>query len=495
MKRQLALILTLALAGVQSVMFARASRWNGVTKPAVARGEMAYSTRWQSRVKLGNDISTISNSSFTIMARFFPIYRVPHFGAVVAARGSSGDFAVGQWMVSSENPTNAVPALGLIVGSTQKQFAAQRLLRINEWNYLAVVFKPSTGWQAFLNGVAMGSIRDSGFRAKGELSAGRIAQSDKLSQFYGLIDDVAVFDTALTASQIKTFGELKSFTGSEAELEWGWRFDVGSDVMTTQSQSPVVEGNAVKVGVSFNRSPNDALKMPAPVQAQTYILPFPVDAEYYVVQGNSGNTHHWGPFAFTWDFIYAGKRSDSLEVRKKNGNRQATEAFNKLNGPGQPLTSIADGSVVHANWKFVEGDGSAIPNATIVRHAPGEYSAYFHLQKDSFKTLFPWSRAEFTIAPSNFLALDNGTIPAPAVGAGKKIGGLGGTGMKLCTDCFHLHFGVLDQPDLIGIFNDRISRPIHFAAFETSIDRINWFTMSGIPAEGTFVRRKTQVVG
>jgi len=68
---------------------------------------------------------------------------------------------------------------------------------------------------------------------------------------------------------------------------------------------------------------------------------------------------------------------------------------------------------------------------------------------------------------------------------------LGGTGMKGWKNCYHLHFGVLDQPDVIGVFNDRITRPIHFSQFESSPDRIKWTTMSGLPLEGTFVRRKT----
>ena len=150
---------------------------------------------------------------------------------------------------------------------------------------------------------------------------------------------------------------------------------------------------------------------------------------------------------------------------------------------------------MHANWNFVEGDGSKIPNSTIIRHAPGEYSAYFHLKQDSFSLLFPWvsPKQPFTIGPVAFAAVDGGTIPAtyPKVNAGQKVGSIGGTGMEGCKDCYHLHFGVLDQHDLIGIFNDRITRPIHFAPFESSPDRINWTTMSGIPAEGTFVRRKT----
>lgn len=479
------------LAIVVAVSPVRAQIEDKLDLPGRRSAAMAYSTRWNSRVRLGNDLSAISNSAFTVMARFMPIYRAPHFGAVIGLRGQNGDFAIGQWIVTSESPTQATPALGMIVGGTQKQFAAAKTLRIGEWNYLAVVFKPSQGWTAYLNGVEMGSVPVSEFRAKGELSAGRISPNDKASQFYGMIDDVAVFDTALSPARIKFYGELNSFKGTEPGLKWGWRFDAGGDGMNQQSKTPVIEGNALKIKVSASRSPSDATKMPNPVQTATYQLPFPVNAEYYVVQGNSGNSHHWGPWAFTWDFIYAGKRSDPLSVRKANGNFTATDAINKKDGPGQPLTSIARGRVVHANWKFIEGDGSKIPNATIVRHAPGEYSAYFHMQQNSFPSLFPWTKQAFTIKPADFAAIDGGSVPPiyPAIDGGQPVGGLGGTGMEKCTVCFHLHFGVLDQPDLIGIFNDRITRPIHFAAFESSPDRINWTVTSGIPKEGTFVRR------
>lgn len=462
---------------------------------------MAYSTRWQSRVRLGNDLSTISASAFSVSVRFFPIYRAPHFGAVFGVRGSSGDFAFGQWLVTKDvtgEASWAKPAVGLIVGSEQKQYVADGSLQINKWNHLAVVFKPRSGWTIYLNGVSIGTVPDSGFRASGEISMGRIAQSDKLSQFYGLIDDVAVFDKALTATEVQSYAALKSLTGSEAGLKWGWDFDTASGVMNTQSQTPVVEGNAIKVKVSATRSPVDQRAMPDPVQAVAYRLPFPYEAEYYVVQGNSGNSHHWGPFAFTWDFIYAGKRTDTLSVRKANGNFSATDLLNKQQGQGKPLVSIAPGTAVHANWNFVEGDGSKVPNSTIVRHAQDEYSAYYHLKKNSFPDLFPWPspKQSFTITTSQFAAINGGTIPTtyPQVTAGQQLGGLGGTGMEDCTDCYHLHFGVLDQPDL-STFVDRVTRPIHFETFEWSTDRINWKLLTGIPKEGTFVRRKTKAVG
>ncbi|MEO6391144.1 MAG: LamG-like jellyroll fold domain-containing protein [Pyrinomonadaceae bacterium] len=462
---------------------------------------MAFSTRWQSRVKLGNNLYAISASGFSVSVRFFPIYRVPHFGAVLGVRSPAGDFAVGQWLVTKDtkdSPSWAKPAVGLIVGSTLEKYVAEGSLRINEWNHLAVVFVPAKGWTVYLNGVPMGTIPDSGFRASGEISIGRIAQSDKLSQFYGLIDDVAVFDQALTPVEVKSYAALTSLTGSEAGLKWGWSFDSPNEVMNAQSQVPVIEGNAVNVQVSPTRSPSDQYEMPVPVQSVAYELPIPYEAEYYVVQGNSGNSHHWDRFAFTWDLIYAGQRIDPLNLRTASGNFRATDLLNKRLGQGQPLVSIADGTAVHANWNFVEGDGSEVPNATIIRHGPSEYSVYYHLMKDTFPALFPWPspKQPFTVTASDFAAIDNGTIPVtyPKVTAGQKVGGLGGTGMKECKECYHLHFGVLDQPDL-RFFGDRISRPIHFKSFEFSTDRINWRTMSGVPQEGTFIRRKTMRTG
>ncbi len=407
--------------------------------------------------------------------------------------GRSGKFAIGQSFTSGEKPSWAKPAIGLMLGGTQSTYEAESKLKLNQWNHLAVVFVPKQGWTTYLNGFNIGTAPDNGFRAMGELSVGRVNEEAKDSQFYGMVDDVAVFETALSARDINRYAAMKALSGTEAGLKWGWRFNAGDEVMNAQSKPPFIEGNAKKVIVSADRNPKDVNSMPAPVQALKYDLPFPYEAEYYVVQGNSGNSHHWGHWAFTWDFIYAGDRSDSQVVRAASGNFQATDILNKRKGPGQPLVSIAAGTVMHANWEVTEGDGNKVPNATIVRHGPGEYSAYYHLRKDSFPAQFPWPspKQPFSVGESVFAAMDAGAIPDtyPKIAAHKPIGTLGGTGMEACKDCYHLHFGMLDQLDL-NSYGKRITRPVHFAEFETSLDRISWKNASGIPEANTYVRRK-----
>jgi hypothetical protein len=485
-----------AILAACTLLFAPAALAQPTVNLPPLTGEMAVATRWQSRVKLGHDMATISAKPFTLSARFFPQHRVPHFGAVIGMAISDASrerFAIGQSLITNKDPSWAKPAVGLFIGATETTFDAETKLLLNQWNHLAVVFVPTQGWTVYLNGAKIGSAPDNGFRAKGELSIGRINENAKSSQFYGLIDDVAVFDVALSARDIAHHAALKALVGTEAGLKWGWRFNGNAETMNAQSKPPVIEGNARKVPVSVERNPNDLKNMPAPVQVAKYTLPFPEDAEYYVVQGNCGNGHHWGNYAFTWDFIYAGSRNDSLPLRQANGNVGATEKFNILKGQGQTIVAIADGTVVHANWEFVEGDGSKVPNATIVRHGPAEYSAYYHLQKGSFPAQFPWAspKQPFTTSLAAFGAIDAGTLPAsyPKVSAHKPVGGEGGTGMEACPNCYHLHFGVLDQLDLFH-YNSRISRPIHFLPFESSSDRITWKTVSGVPEAKTFIRRK-----
>ncbi len=459
--------------------------------------------RWKSRVNLNNDFDVISasNANYTISAKFFPQYPLPHYGIIFTANGSSGHKLVIAQQLSDEqcyDPVhhtgcveNLKPAISLWVDRTETKHYVTALkpgLRIGQWNHVAVVFKNGIGWQVFLNGINVISVADGGFRPYGKMTIGNASTYSKLTQFYGLIDDVAVFTKALTGDALKDLKDTPRLPANMLAMKYGWSFDA-TPTLTAESSTPTYSINAVSVGISDNRIPQDIGRMPKPIQSATYRLPIPDEYEFYVVMGNSSG-HHSDKWAWTWDFIYAGKRSDSTATR------QASDpvALNRSSGKGRKLVAAADGEIVQANWNFWEGDGQDVPNSVEIRHASGEYSSYYHFTMNSFRDMFPWAGNAIRLPPANFEAVDSSPLGAsptvyPLVSEGDAIGGEGGTGMKLCTDCFHLHYGVLDQPDIAADYPDRITKPTEFVDYEYSYDRLSWLPGTGVPAEGTYVRR------
>lgn len=485
------------------------------TGTAHGAGNKAPAFLWKSRVWLNNDFDAVSasNANYTISAKFFPQYALPHYGVIFTANGSNGHKLVIAQQIDYHktncyDPVHEIgctgevwePAISLWVDRTETiQRVSTTLpgLKMGQWNHVAVVFKNGLGWKVLLNGINVIDVADGGFRPYGKMTIGNASTYNKFTQFYGLIDDVAVFTTALSGSVLTTLQNTNRLTAMSG-MKYGWTFDA-TPTLTAESNVPTLGSNAVWVGVSDDRHPLDIGAVPKPIQSATFRLPIPVEYEAFVVKGNSSD-HHSGPWAWTWDFLYAGKRSDSTTTRQNTD----PWAVNLASGKGRKLVAAADGEVVQANWNFVEGDGSTIPNSVQIRHAPGEYSSYYHFTKNSFKDLFPWSGSAIRLAPADFATVDSsplGSSPTiyPLVSNAEAIGAEGGTGMLKsdgtpCFDCFHLHYGVLDQPDIAADYGDRITKPTEFVDYEYSYDRLTWYAGAGVPQVGTYVRRMPEPV-
>ncbi|MES2316496.1 MAG: hypothetical protein V4631_03295 [Pseudomonadota bacterium] len=70
-RRARAALLSLLLAAPAALAQPAITVPTGGFTPPPLTAEMAFSTRWQSRVRLGQDMSAISSAPFTISARFF----------------------------------------------------------------------------------------------------------------------------------------------------------------------------------------------------------------------------------------------------------------------------------------------------------------------------------------------------------------------------------------------------------------------------------------
>jgi hypothetical protein len=264
------------------------------------------------------------------------------------------------------------------------------------------------------------------------------------AQFYGLLDDIAVFNRALTTSEIQNLAvQVQQLTGDESGLLAGYTFDDGSQRLqlnrALKLNSPA---QAVAISASHNNT-LDAAALTMPAQQTEMTLPFPPGEAWVVVQGNdspAGGSHN-GVASFCWDFVPEGK--------------PAAGAPFYAAGPGEVIQVIQE----QPRWtsRLLVG----LPgNQIAVQQAPGEIAGYTHLQQNS-----------------SSVALGN------SVERGQQLALSGDTGTPLGN--YHLHFGTVDMLDL----NKFVTFPIAFSNYEVRGANGNWNLVSrGMPQAGQVVR-------
>jgi Concanavalin A-like lectin/glucanases superfamily/Repeat of unknown function (DUF346) len=336
------------------------------------------------------------NANHTVMTRFMPQFPYAGAGAMLAENGS-GTYLIGQgdyrWGSGDLNLTGP-SVLFVQVGNTRVTYDVPVFANQvggpvgyrNVWQHLAVVRQGQT-LRLFLNGKHLNGIESadltiptSGLPANStplRIARRTTAGSDESNlfwQFFGLIDDVAVFAKALTENEIKQAMNA-ALTGSETGLLAGYTFDTGSQSaqlsrpvhLPTASDIPehvnVHAAHPVPVyyvNVSADRnSSQDSKKMdirPSKVQAT---LPFGCGEWWHVTQGreNPGSSHNGGTAGFCSDFV------------RVNGVTFGSRVF-----------AVAAGRVIE-----VDPDDAAM----CVYHTTFERAVYMHLKDGCFAEGFP----------------------------------------------------------------------------------------------------------
>jgi murein DD-endopeptidase MepM/ murein hydrolase activator NlpD len=278
------------------------------------------------------------------------------------------------------------------------------------------------------------------------------------SQYFGFLDDVAVFDSALSESDVEALSSAHRLEGSEASLLAGWTFDdvtpsggalpaklsrpvswrVGTSTSSTTSSFP---HSAIVTQARENAT--DASLLPFPHHSSKLTLPFPKGEAWVVGQGweNTGVSHS-GRAAFCWDFSLAG---------------QPASATN-----GKPFYAAAGGEVVEVH----DGESCGVwpSNYVMIEQAPDEVGAYLHAVLGS-------------------LAVSQGQV----IATGTKLANTGDTGNAPCGG-FHLHFSLHNLPESqAGML---VTIPAAFSNYEVSTDGGgSWTAVAiGVPAQGDWVR-------
>ena len=163
----------------------------------------AAALRWQGAVDLDVDFSEFFSSDHTIALWSMTQYPYGPAGPMIAENGT-GTFMVGlgdyRWGDGGLN-SPAEPVLFMRIGSEFEIYPTTVLYLPEQWAHVAVV-RSGNSFTLYLNGVALSpSITYSGSAPTGNLRLGRRTDgkmhgaggADYIAQFYGFIDEVAVF--------------------------------------------------------------------------------------------------------------------------------------------------------------------------------------------------------------------------------------------------------------------------------------------------------------
>ena len=169
---------------------------------------------WRGHADTDLTFSEFFNGAHTLVARFMPQYPRAGAGPVLAENGA-GNFFVGQfpYFVTRDNGTIVDHGSRLVMSIGSQQQTYEATLTEGEWHHLAVTrsgntFKLYLNGQHFMPNVVVSQTEPMLPAGNANLRPGRRTTGKDFGnrevQFYGLVDDVAVFNQALSAAEIQT---------------------------------------------------------------------------------------------------------------------------------------------------------------------------------------------------------------------------------------------------------------------------------------------------
>jgi hypothetical protein len=421
--------------------------------PSVAFGAStnhAATLRWPGYADTDLAFSDFFASSNTIVARFMPQYPRAYEGPIISGTDESGSFELGQ---GDYRDTLKLTKLVLRVGG--QKFVYYASLNPGEWHQVALVrrnsvfngFPLGTTFEVWLDG----QKRCSGFNLygnscseahfdgfgpaapAGNLRLGRrVASQAGTRQFYGFVDDVAVFSKALNELELQGFASKLRLDGTEPGLLRAWTFDDakpdGSPLPASLSHPLSYKQGMSKTIVSQNRSnaaDRPVLPLPHPFYSPPGLkLPFKSGQVWRVGQEWASTGSHSGYAAFSLDFMLVGPQSANKVANPHNPGDPSC---------GEPIYAATPGTVVwtHDTGGYDEGD---VPNndydgtnVVLVQNSamPYSFTTYMHV---------------FTGSILAALKPINGELPPWGpdipVAQGKQVATVG------TRNSCHLHFGV-----------------------------------------------------
>ena len=404
----LAIVLVVVVGGLLAV--------GPSARDAPARAEsqslnMGAGLRWHGWVQTDLTFSEFFSGNFTIMARFMPqytrAYRAPILGvrrgcSTLPCSPQGPIFSLGQG--DYQEKTGGKKKLVLEIGGVTRTYRAPILGPGGTWQHIALRRGPAAGgkveFRLYLNGKLL--CADPAIYSScnlklnspslpiGTLQLGRTAASGaslpaSKQQYYGFIDDVAVFKKVVPADQIAELADWvmhPRLTGGEVALYAGWTFDDATpsgDPLPASLARPVTYASGAYKWpfLSQNRDSNfDNDHLPLARAELAMDLPFPRGQAWKIIQGMSDNGSHVGVGAFSFDANFENNSAATL---------------------GKKVYASAAGINVHAmdicpypsTIPACQKNGKpGNPNLFQVRVAPGVVTSYRHLGEGSVRAAF-----------------------------------------------------------------------------------------------------------
>jgi Peptidase family M23 len=273
------------------------------------------------------------------------------------------------------------------------------------------------------------------------------------SQFYGFIDDVGVFDRALTTTELNgAFLTGSGLAENTTALRFGFNFDRPQPGTHIHSPS-VLTGTARIVAVGAQHASGvDAPTLPIVAGSSPLELPFFGNETWEVVQEFSTLGSHAEVSAFSWDFVF-------VPPNHPVGQPQIGGALSE----GRKFVAASAGTVHFIQQQL---SGPATPNFIVVQESSDEFVSYMHLRQNSAVVT-----TGATVAKGAALALVSNVGTADP----------------------HLHIALLNGNETpVGTAWSRsVTRPAYFVDYCASDDfGVTWSVVRiGMPRLGQWVHR------
>lgn len=396
----------------------------------------------------------------TVTLRFMAQYPRAYKGPLLTRGLGSGSYEVGLGDYSSGGIKRT--KLFVRIGSSKAYFVPFQNIVPGQWNFLAMV-RSGDEVRLYFNGEVLVPYDGSGPFTIAPASMLNPSASAKLrfgrkptgydQQFYGLLDDVAIYKYAASESQIEAMraGMLR-VTGSEFALHAAYTFDdytpAGGILPASMSRTANIVSPALRTIVSQDRNSSvDQGYLGAPVQNTTFDLPFDTGTHWKIAQGYCGTASHHGYAAFCRDY-----------------------ACTNATTQGQPIRAAAGGTYSYAKAGFTNPDGYSFG----IQFDPETVAAYLHMDGASILEAINQhgGSMQFNTVMEPPLVLN----AAPSVNRGEKIAEVGPH-----SNGAHLH---LDTNDGDTLF------PVAMSQYEYYVGG-SWYPLaSGMPEKGDIVRRR-----
>lgn len=432
-------------------------------RESAASDNLAAAFGWQGALDTDLSFSEFFQRRHTVAVRFMLQYERTYQAPILSVKGS-GNYLLavagyGEGRIKAER-------LLLKINERSIYYTAEGRLAPEKWHWLAIV-RDGLRLTLYLDGAEIkpddGNDRlPSNVNAPvGTLRAGRRGNEGD-AQFYGLIDDMAVFDSALSRKTLKSYyEESPRLAGTEAGLIAAYLFDRTTGISERAPAAlrrPVsLTSPATEIKVSTLRdSKQDIASLPLPFNQTKVLLPFAKGQQWKVIQGYGQSLSHNGGGCFSWDFARADGSSVEQPVYAAAAGRVIAVSDN--NDP-EPSDNISKD-----NFNYLQ-----------MEIAQGELLTYLHMKNGSL------IEALKSFAPDSF--------PAPfapfQIPVGAQVGKVGNTWLKEQPDNWHLHFAG------VPYLNSPVSIPLAFSDYEVyDAQAKSWrLVVRGVPQQNQIVRR------